>query len=316
MYEAYSVVDRRHLLVTGAHRSGTTWVGKMLAMGGAYAYVSEPLNVYHRPGVMRVSVPYWYFYIYKGNEGKYLPALRETVQLKYHVRSEIKSLQSAKDFLRMVRDLSIFTGGRLTGKSTLLKDPFAIFSAPWFAERLDCQVVLTVRHPAAFVSSLKRLNWYFPFKDLLSQSYLMSTLLAPFHDRVEAYVKTDKQDMISSASLLWCLVYEVVYKYQQEFPAFEVVRHEDLSLSPLEEFQALYKRLGLDFNQKVRNGILKATSSDNPSELSKRSVHSVRLDSHANLENWKKRLTAEEIQQVRTLTEHTAGYYYHEKDWY
>lgn len=53
------------------------------------------------------------------------------------------------------------------GKRALLKDPFAVFSVPWFAKKLNCQIVITVRHPAAFASSLQRLGWNFDFKDLL-----------------------------------------------------------------------------------------------------------------------------------------------------
>ena len=33
------------ILVTGAHRSGTTWVGRMLCASGEAHYVSEPFNV-------------------------------------------------------------------------------------------------------------------------------------------------------------------------------------------------------------------------------------------------------------------------------
>ena len=32
------------ILVTGAHRSGTTWVGKMLALAPGVGYVHEPFN--------------------------------------------------------------------------------------------------------------------------------------------------------------------------------------------------------------------------------------------------------------------------------
>ena len=44
------------ILVTGVHRSSTTWVGKMLTANKQYVYVSEPLNVLHRRGVMRKPV--------------------------------------------------------------------------------------------------------------------------------------------------------------------------------------------------------------------------------------------------------------------
>ena len=32
------------ILVTGAHRSGTTWVGKMLALAPGIGYVHEPFS--------------------------------------------------------------------------------------------------------------------------------------------------------------------------------------------------------------------------------------------------------------------------------
>ena len=51
------------ILVSGAHRTGTTWVGKMLAATPATAYISEPLNVLHRPGVFEVKTTRWYTYI-------------------------------------------------------------------------------------------------------------------------------------------------------------------------------------------------------------------------------------------------------------
>ena len=53
----------RPILVTGAHRTGTTWVGRLLAAAPAVAYISEPLNVLHRPGVFRAKVANWYTYI-------------------------------------------------------------------------------------------------------------------------------------------------------------------------------------------------------------------------------------------------------------
>jgi hypothetical protein len=146
------------ILVTGAHRSGTTWIGKMLALSPEIGYISEPLNRWHRPGVMRAPVQYWYTYICADNEAEFLPALQETAQFNYHPWEEFRSLRSWKDALRMGRDGSIFLRGRVFHQRALLKDPFAVFSAPWFAQRLGSQVVISVRHPAAFVSSLVRLE--------------------------------------------------------------------------------------------------------------------------------------------------------------
>lgn len=302
------------ILVTGAHRTGTTWVGKMLAASGESAYISEPLNVWHRPGVLRVPVRRWYTYICTENEADFLPGLLETVRYRYHWLAELRSLRSKKDLLRMGRDGSTFLSGRIKGRRPLLKDPFSLFSAPWFAERLGCRVVITVRHPAAFASSLKRLGWNFNFADLLEQPLLMRDWLEPFRPAMEALLAFP-QDVIGQSSLLWKMIYQAVEKMRQQNPDFLLVRHEDLSLDPVQGYRRLYHSLALNFSQQAERTILESSSAENPGEVSRRSVHSVRLDSRANLENWKRRLEADEIKRIRQLTEDVADRFYADIKW-
>ncbi len=302
------------ILVTGAHRTGTTWVGKMLTASRQTAYISEPLNVWHRPGVLIVPVRYWYTYLCAENEGEYLPGLLQTLQFRYHTGTELQSLRSFKDIGRMGRDWGIFLSGRAFHKRPLLKDPFAVFSTPWFFKRLGCQVVITVRHPGAFASSLKRLDWPFDLHDLLDQPLLMRDWLEPFRSEMEEMAK-DPQDVIGQSCLLWRMVYQIVEQLKIEYPQFQVVRHEDLSLHPIEGYRALYAALGLNFTAQAEQEILASSSSENPVELSKKAVHSVRLDSQANLQNWKRRLSLEEVQRVRQLTEEVAARYYPDLDW-
>jgi hypothetical protein len=298
------------ILVTGAHRTGTTWVGRMLAANPQVAYISEPLNVLHRPGVLRASVPYWYVYISDENESQYLPAFRAMLGFRYHLFSEMVSLRSRKDFLRMGRDLLIFLNGRLRAQRPLLKDPFAIFSIPWFAERLNCKVVITIRHPAAFASSLKRLNWPFDFQDLLAQPALMRDHLEEYR---AAMASMPADDIIGQAALLWKMIYRFVARTRELHPGFILVRHEDLSLDPVIGFGRIYEALNLDFTEKVQKTILNSSSSENPAELKK--THSVKLDSRASVDNWKKRLSAQEIARIRDLTGETASHFYSEQEW-
>jgi len=308
------IYNYRPILVTGPHRSGTTWVGRMLSVNGDVAYVSEPLNVWHRPGVFAAPVAHWYTYVCKENEGKYLEAFKETLKLNYHVWKEIKSLRSLKDLLRMLRDLSIFTIGRLGHRRVLLKDPFAVFSTAWFAERLNCEVVLVLRHPAAFVSSLKRLDWPFDFRDILAQPLLMRDWLEPFRVEMEEAIK-HPDDVIGQGSLLWRLICYVTHETQKRHPNFHVVLHEELSLQPIKGFEGLYSELELPYTTTVKAGIQKATSAKNPQEISLESIYSTNLDSAANLENWKQRLTQQEIVRIHTLTEDVARFYYRDEDW-
>lgn len=306
--------EQTPILVTGAHRSGTTWVGKMLAAGGQLAYLSEPLNVWHRRGVFAAGVSHWYCYICQENESDYLPAFRKLLRYDYHWINEILSLRSPHDFGRMVRDGSTFLLGKLYRRRPLLKDPFAVFSIPWFIERLGCQVVVTVRHPAAFASSLKRLNWPFDMQDLLAQPLLMRDWLAPYQEQMQACLESPA-DILRQAALLWTMVYQTVWRLKEQGTPLWLVRHEDLSLDPLGGFQALYDGLNLDYNEKAKRQIELSSSAENPKELKKEKRHSVRLDSRSNLMNWRKRLSAEEIAQIKALTQEVASRYYPEESW-
>jgi hypothetical protein len=298
--------------VTGAHRTGTTWVGKMLAASPQVAYISEPLNIWHRPGVLYAPVSRWYTLVSEENEAEYLPAYRALLGFHYGLFREVRSVRSRKDLLRMGRDFSIFLRARLTRQRPLIKDPFAVFSAPWFAERLGCRVVITVRHPAGFASSLKRLDWVFDFQDLLEQPILMERWLDV--DRAEMEMMRP-DDIIGQAALLWRMVYRAVARMMKLYPSFLVVRHEDLSVDPVSCYRDLFAALDLDFTPTVEVTIKNSSSSDNPAELSKKKIHSVKLDSRANLNNWKKRLSSDEIMRIRKITGKTSTLFYSDEEW-
>jgi hypothetical protein len=300
------------ILVTGTHRSGTTWVGKMLAADALTAYISEPLNVLHRPGVFRVKVNHWYQYVCEENGDEFLPAFQDLLEFDYFLWDEIRSLRSRKDFLRMGRDFLIFYNGLMRGQRALLKDPFAVFSTPWFAKHLNCKIVTTVRHPAAFASSLKRLNWLFDFQDLLDQPLLMRDHLESYHHEMKS-IKLD--DVIGQSALLWKMIYHSVHATRELNPDFIIVRHEDLSRDPVSGYRDLYKLLDLEFTPRVEKTILNSSSSENPAELSRKKVHGFKLDSRANIDIWKKRLSVEEIDRIRKMTEETSALYYSDAEW-
>ncbi|HSO53721.1 MAG TPA: hypothetical protein VL330_13445, partial [Actinomycetes bacterium] len=98
--------------------------------------------------------------------------------------------------------------------------------------------------------------------------------------------------------------------YRRELPGVEVVRHEDLSADPVPAFRSLYGRLGLPFGPDAERAILAATSAGSGGGAMRWSVSgggvsktaARRLDSRANLQVWRERLTPEEVARVRELT--------------
>jgi len=172
--------------------------------------------------------------------------------------------------------------------------------------------VVTVRHPAAFVSSLKRLNWSFDFQELLRQPLLMRDYLEPYRDLMQPKLAGD---LVGQASVLWTMVYGTLNVLQKRVPSIHVVVHEDLSRDPADGFRGLYDRLGLDYTERAHRAILDSSSSQNPVELSPRTVHSVKLDSLASLDNWRHRLSESEIARVRAISGQVARRYYDEESW-
>jgi hypothetical protein len=284
----------------------------MLAADALTAYISEPLNVLHRPGVFHTKITHWYQYICEENEHEYLPAFEDLLEFDYNLWDEIRSIRSRKDFLRMGRDFLIFYNGLMRGQRPLLKDPFAVFSTPWFAKSLNCKVVITVRHPAAFASSLKRLDWLFDFHNLLDQPLLMRDHLQDCREEMES-MKAD--DVIGQSALLWKLIYRSVHATGKLHPEFIVLRHEDLSRDPVPGYRDLYRSLDLEFTPRVEKIILNSSSSENPVELSRKKVHGYKLDSRANISAWKKRLSVEEIERIRKITEEISSLYYSDTEW-
>jgi hypothetical protein len=122
-------------------------------------------------------------------------------------------------------------------------------------------------------------------------------------------------NVIGQAALLWKLIYRSVHAAREAHPEFIIVRHEDLSLDPVDGYRNLYSLLGLEFTPRVEKAILNASSSENPVELSRKKVHGYKLDSRANVNNWKKRMTPDEINRVREIAAEVAPLYYSDLEW-
>jgi hypothetical protein len=81
-----------------------------------------------------------------------------------------------------------------------------------------------------------------------------------------------------------------------------VVRHEDLARDPVGAFADLYAHVGLSFRKRARLAVAKFSHQYNPSEATRGDPYSVTLDTAANLELWRTRLTGDEIARVRATT--------------
>jgi hypothetical protein len=254
----------------------------------------------------------WFPYITVENEERVLPALADALEFRYPLVRELSGCRSRSDVLHTLKWWWSFVRSRR--RRPLVKEPHAVFSAPWFSSRLGSDVVVTVRHPAAVVASWKRLGWSFDFNNLLTQPALLRDWLEPFETEMRAALEPPA-DLVDRVALLWHVIYDVVGEHRKRFPEFHVVRQEDLSRNPTDEFRRLYGQLRVPFTSDVEHTVASASSRDNPKETQVESPHETRLDSIANLGSWRTRLSPEELNRIRRRTERTAGLFYTEDDW-
>lgn len=149
-------------------------------------------------------------------------------------------------------------------------------------------MIVIGRHPVAVVSSLKRLGLTFDFNDLLHQPLLIDDHLEPYRLDIEA-AASRPDDVIGQGALLWRLIHSKIDQNRGS-GHFQLVWHEDLSGSPVEEFASLFADVGEPFTEAARRKIERATGNHNRSEVPLRlPFTTVRLDSRANLANWRHR---------------------------
>jgi hypothetical protein len=306
--------DRAPILVTGLNRSGTTWVGRTLARARDVGLIYEPFNPGHRRGILRAPTPHWFTYVEDDAPSDLAADLRRTLAFRYSYAAELRRLRSARDAGRMARDATVFATHRLRRDRPLVKDPIAVLAAPWLAREFGMQVVVMVRHPAAYASSLRRLRWTHDFSHFLDQPGLVDALVPELRADIEEFARRPP-DVVDQAALLWNVIYTVVDRYRAEHPDWLFLRHEDLSADPGRGFRLVFARLGLTYSPGVARFVAETTSASNPAEAGEGVVHALRRDSAASVWTWHDRLTTDEIARVRARTGRTAAAFYADADW-
>jgi hypothetical protein len=301
------VSTKKNFLVTGSNRSGSTWVGKVLASNRTVDTIIEPLNLNRVQRFRKFDLEYWY--------PKVTPDSSETLRQNVHdivasyLNTPLYSPVSA--MFRSYEGHSLFRSFKIRLRRALkpvklLKDPTAIFSVPWLVDQFDLKAVILIRHPAAYVLSIKEKEWWFDFENLLNQKDFFTGMLRPLRTEVETY-QSDRENrsIVENASLLWKVFYTRVLEYKQEHPEWYYCTHEALSLDPRSEFKKMFAYLDLEFNTDVEHFIESSTQATLGGEFVR--------DSRSNATKWQQKLNIQEQEQIRTITWDVAKYFY--TDW-
>lgn len=298
----------RPVLVTGAPRSGTTWVGQMLTLSGELGEFYEPFN----PAAHQArwfDPPEFYLYVERRNADGYDADLTAMSQLRFPFRRVVAHASSAAALRASLRTWRTARTHRLHHRAPMVKDPVALFSTAWLADQLAFRPVVLVRHPAAFVTSLIRVQWQVRFGSWLRQPLLMETLLAPWAAEIERAHHAPR-DVVRDGALLWAVCNGVVLRWREEHPDWLVLRHEDLAADPVNAFAGVYEALGLTWTDAVADAVTASSAATNPADVTSGAQHVLARDSRTLVEVWRERLSTEQIDVVGAMTDEVGQAFY------
>lgn len=245
------------ILITGSTRSGTTYVGQVLAENNDLIYLWEPFQVGLKERNPAGVFDYWFEYLEEDSP-------KEKIVLDYLQRYANLNKQ---DLLRLrTRNL-----GRLSFELKniikkiqfnfrekyrfILKDPIAFYSAEWLYQQFEnLKVIVMIRNPVSIIESYKRLNWDIGFIEMKRQEKLLRQLPIECVSLINEY-SNSRVDIVDKGILFWKIIYKKAFDYQEKY------RNQWLfiKLEDLEENEETIMKTIFDYCQLEYSKIRKAS---------------------------------------------------------
>jgi len=289
-------------IVCGLHRSGTTFVGKLLQQTGVVV-VHEPLN--ERFGFQNVPIAYPYV---SDEELAYHCLIDDAVHFKRAWNTDVSFIQS-KGLRRKFYQL---TGGKsglrwaglrarhlfgVMPSQVCLKDPFMSLATPYLVKKHQVKIVCMVRHPAAIHYSTAKQGWHFDIQNLRQQEKLVETFVSDVSDE---QWQMAEEHAAASIAILWKVMLRVNQQSAQESSCLKMIKHEDLCLYPLETAKKVCSHFGVNFTESLESFVL-THSQGAKTEAESGKVHDFKRNSKALVDSWRGHLSSFDEQLMKDI---------------
>ncbi len=278
------------IAVCGTHRSGTTLLGSLLSADRASAQIFEPFN----PQFGIASVSKWYVSADRADS-----PWRHVIDRFIAGRgTKWRTVPNASwNLWRWLKGTSIlrqYVAARvLRPRRIVLKDPYLSLSAQYLIEHHDFKVLFTIRHPGAFLASLRRVEWDAAewLDDLVEQGSCW---------RDERAMATTQA---MQAGLLWLVVNRHALETNRRFPNSAVLLfHENFCADPHGEMARVTRALGIAYSDTMRGAVTRATGGDVVIPPAGTVSHLVR-NAAAMVGEWRDRVSADDEAELRRMCE-------------
>lgn len=292
-------------IVTGPHRSGTTFLGAILAAAERTVSLGvEPLNVTW--GLRGVDE--WYPEIVAGDRtDRMVRRLCHGERVRWRTPGD-RPIDRLGAYRRgRARNRRLATARR-KGDVVVLKDPFLSLSLEYAAGLTSRPVVAAVRHPAAWSLSLQRVAWH-P-GELLS-SVPSKRTLRPVAERVGLPERDwHEAPLFEAAAWTWTLLVGAVLDQSDALGgAIEVLPLERFEEEPVEAAHSLIGDLGLEWGPTTQSAIEELTlgATTIPSDST---THVLQRDTRASLGAWRSVIASGDRSMIWRIAAPVASRFY------
>lgn len=291
------------MVVCGLHRSGTTFVGKILGHGGVQV-VHEPLN--ERFGMVEVPIAYPYA---ESKGDVYTGLLDDALNFARPWNRDVTYIQASSG---MHRRLYARTGGRsgfrwgwlrlrhklgLLPRHICLKDPFMSLATPWLVRHHGLRTLCIVRHPAAIHYSTEKQNWRFDIENLLRQPELINRY---GFDIPKVHWELAMQHAAASIALLWKFMVRINSRLAKEDGRLKIITHESLCLEPVETACNICSHFQVPITSKLEHFVIES-SEGNQAEATNGKIHDFLRDSRNLVNVWHDRIDKNDEAMIRNI---------------
>lgn len=258
------------IIVAGSGRSGTTWLGNVIAADPLFRIIFEPfdsrrvaqfaglpLRPYFRPDQQNVA---W--------EGVFRQVLLGKIRSPWIDRESPRHGWAPKKLVKEIR---------------------ANLMLSWLGRTFHCPIAYIIRHPCAVVLSRLRNKWEAHLNVFLDQPQLMQDHLAPYEDVICSATSAAQKHAV-----MWCIE-NLVPLQQLSQEKWIFCTYERLYLQPETEMSRVVEGLGLAYNRRRKRAV---------SEISRMTTASSAILNNRNvLSEWQRVLLKDEIRDILTTVE-------------
>jgi hypothetical protein len=301
------------VVVSGAHRSGTSVFGEVVAQARNTWLVWEPFNQHW--GLRGVTGAYP---LQVDPEGPLVAGLRHylrtgraawSVKRGSSGRVRLWTRTAAQHWRRW------WLWRRNRGATAVIKDPFALLSLPALQQSITtAPALIAVRHPCSWILSLRRVAWPAgpELNALIAQDAVYQRHLADVLPRRD----WRKADDLEAGARAWTCLYHL-FLVQMDLTSGTgalVMPVETFSREPVASMQLIFGSLGLPPPQDLAYLATQYTGPGNVVAPAAKTVHLLRRDSRSLSDAWKEQMCRAEIDRVRRITEPVFHHFYQSWD--